>query len=167
MFYRYVYGSVLFLFCYASPIDSTLCEMFTHIFGVKRVCVRCLHIMMTSSNGNISALLPLVRGIHRSPVNSPHKDQCRWALMFSLICARINGWVNDREAGDLRRYRAHYDVIVMFRGYLTDSGAIVSLSPVPEICTEGYGSNWSLPKHKKVPIIWTYLGLYGTICILN
>ena len=33
--------------------------------------------------------------------------------MFSLICARINGWVNNREAGDLRRYRAHYDVIVM------------------------------------------------------
>ena len=34
--------------------------------------------------------------------------------MFTLICARINGWVNNREAGDLRRYRAHYDVIVMF-----------------------------------------------------
>ena len=32
--------------------------------------------------------------------------------MFTLICARINGWVNNREAGDLRRYRAHYDVIV-------------------------------------------------------
>ena len=25
----------------------------------------------------------------------------------------MNGWVNNREAGDLRRYRAHYDVIVM------------------------------------------------------
>ena len=35
--------------------------------------------------------------------------------MFSLICARINGWVNTREAGDLRRNRAHYDVIV--RGF--------------------------------------------------
>ena len=33
--------------------------------------------------------------------------------MFSLICARINDWVNNREAGDLRRYRGHYDVIVM------------------------------------------------------
>ena len=54
---------------------------------------------------------PFVRGIHRSPVNSPHKGQ--EALMFSLICARINGWVNNREAGDLRRHRAHYDVIVM------------------------------------------------------
>ena len=47
------------------------------------------------------------------PVNSPHKGQWRGALMFTLICDRINGWVNNRQAGDLRRHRAHYDVIVM------------------------------------------------------
>ena len=56
---------------------------------------------------------PFVRGIHRSPVNSPQKGQWRGALMFSLICARINGWANNREAGDLRRHQAHCDVIVM------------------------------------------------------
>ena len=56
---------------------------------------------------------PFVRGIHRSPVNSPHKGQWRGALMFTLSCARINGWVNNREAGDLRRHHGHYDVIVM------------------------------------------------------
>ena len=56
---------------------------------------------------------PFVRRIHRSPVNSPHKGQWRGALMFSLICVWINGWVNNREAGDLRRYRAHHDVTVM------------------------------------------------------
>ena len=56
---------------------------------------------------------PFVRGIHRSPVNSPHKGQWRGALMFSLIYVWINDWVNNREAGDLRRYRAHSDVIVM------------------------------------------------------
>ena len=50
---------------------------------------------------------------HRSPVNSPQKGQWRGALMFSLICVWINGWVNNREADDLRRYGAHYDVIVM------------------------------------------------------
>ena len=33
--------------------------------------------------------------------------------MFSLICAWINGWVNNREAGELRRHCAHYDVTVM------------------------------------------------------
>ena len=52
---------------------------------------------------------PFVRGIHRWP----HKGQWRGALMFSLICTWINGWVNTREAGDLRRRRAHYDVTVM------------------------------------------------------
>ena len=39
---------------------------------------------------------PFVWEIHRSPVNSPHKGQWRGALMFTLICARINGWVNNR-----------------------------------------------------------------------
>ena len=56
---------------------------------------------------------PFVRGIHRSPVNSPHKGQWRGALMFSLISVWIDGWVTNDEAGDLRRHRAHYDVIVM------------------------------------------------------
>ena len=55
---------------------------------------------------------PIVRGIHRSPGNFPHKGQWRGALMFSLICVWINAWVNYREANDLRRYHAHYDVIV-------------------------------------------------------
>ena len=54
-----------------------------------------------------------VWGIHRSPVNSPQKGQWRGALMFSLICIRINGWVNNREAGDLRHHRAPYDVTLM------------------------------------------------------
>ena len=49
---------------------------------------------------------PFLRGIHRSPVNSPHKGQWRGALMFTLICVWINGWVNNREVGDLRRLRA-------------------------------------------------------------
>ena len=57
---------------------------------------------------------PFVREIHRSPVNFPHKGQWRGALMFSLIYAWINDWVNNREAGDLRRQHGHYDVIVMF-----------------------------------------------------
>ena len=62
---------------------------------------------------------PFVREIHRSPVNFPHKGQWRGALMFSLIYAWINDWVNNREAGDLRRQHGHYDVIVMVQ-----SGAI-------------------------------------------
>ena len=54
-----------------------------------------------------------VRGIHRPPVNSPHKGQWRGALLFSMICVWINGWVNNREAGDLRRHNTHYDAVVM------------------------------------------------------
>ena len=55
---------------------------------------------------------PFVRGIHRSSVISPHKGQWCGALMLSLICAWINGWVNNREAGDLRRHCGHYDISV-------------------------------------------------------
>ena len=56
---------------------------------------------------------PFVRGINRSPVNSLYKGQWRGAVMFSLICAWINGWVNNGEAGDLRRHRVLYDVTAM------------------------------------------------------
>ena len=56
---------------------------------------------------------PFVRGIHGSPVNSPRKGQWRGALMFSLICGWLNNWVNNSDAGDLRRHRAQYDVTVM------------------------------------------------------
>ena len=57
--------------------------------------------------------LPFVWGIQWSPVNSPHKDQWRGALMFYLICAWTNNWVNNRDAGDLRRHSTHYDVTLM------------------------------------------------------
>ena len=56
---------------------------------------------------------PFVREIHRSPVNSPHQGQWRGALMFSLICDWITGWVNNHESGDLISHRAHYDVTVI------------------------------------------------------
>ena len=63
---------------------------------------------------------PFVRGIHRYPVNSPHKSQWRGALIFSLISALIKGWVNNGDAGDLGSYRAHYDVIVMSQSNLVN-----------------------------------------------
>ena len=69
-----------------------------------------------------SALLALCVGNSPVPVTSPHKCQWRGALMFSLIYARINDWVNNREAGDVRRQRGHYDVIVM---YIADTRALL------------------------------------------
>ena len=71
---------------------------------------------------------PFVWGIHRSPVNSPHKDQRRGALVFSLICAWINGWVNNRKASDLRRHPAYYDVTLM---WTNDQTVHCRISPSP------------------------------------
>ena len=75
---------------------------------------------------------PFVRRIHRSPVNSPHKGQWRGVLMFSVICVWINGWVNNRQAGDLRHYHAHYDVIVM----------AINVQGCKCIIKRGYGLFW-------------------------
>ena len=61
-----------------------------------------------------SALLALGAGnLYRSLTNFPHKGEWRGAMIFSLICAWINGWVNNRETGDLRCHRVHYDVNAM------------------------------------------------------
>ena len=71
-------------------------------------------ILMTSSNGSIFRVTgPLWGGIHRSPMDSPLKGYWRGALMFTLICNWTNGWANNRDAGDLRRHRAHYGATVM------------------------------------------------------
>ena len=56
---------------------------------------------------------PYVRGIHRPPMDSPHKGQWRRAWIVSLIYAWTNGWANNRNAGDFRRYRTHNDVNVI------------------------------------------------------
>ena len=55
----------------------------------------------------------LVRGTHRSLVNSPHKGQWRVALTVSLICAWTNSWANNRDAGDLRSHHSNYDATVV------------------------------------------------------
>ena len=87
-------------------------------------------VMMTSSNGNIFRVTGPFCGNSPVPVKSPHKCQWRGALMFSLIYAWINDWVNNREAGDLRRHRGHYDVTVMIvwhvTWYNTDCGKCTS-----------------------------------------
>ena len=72
--------------------------------------------MMKSSNGNIFHVTGPLCGEFTGPGEFPqHKGQWRGALMFTLICVWINGWVNNHEAGDLRRYRVHYDIIVMMK----------------------------------------------------
>ena len=70
---------------------------------------------------------PFVCGIRRSPVNAPHKGLWRGSMMFSLICAWMKAWVNNREAGDLRRHCAHNDVsrCTRFCWFLFCSGYII------------------------------------------
>ena len=72
-----------------------------------------------------SVLLAICAGNSPVPGEFPHKGQWRGALMFSLIYARINGWVNTGEAGDLRRYRVHCDVTVMYGGAIRTRVACV------------------------------------------
>ena len=89
----------------SSDNDSTRCRLSgsLHTLGAYDDVIKWKH---------FPRYWPFVRGIHRSPVNSPHKGQWRGALAFSLFCVWINGWVNNREAGDLRRLSRHYDVTV-------------------------------------------------------
>ena len=75
--------------------------------------VSSYEILMTSSNGNIFRVTGSLCG-KTSP--SPHKGQLRGTLVFSLICAWINRWANNRNDGDLRRHRAHYDANVIYKG---------------------------------------------------
>ena len=71
---------VLFWLCY---IDYAIYiyHIYQSSFIDHRASVQC---MMTSSNDKkFRVTVPSVRGIQRSPVNSPHKGQWRGALMFS------------------------------------------------------------------------------------
>ena len=99
---------MLNILSWAFPVKSTSNKCSKPSFIIVRIGSWRRHQMET-----FSALLAIVRG-HRPPVNSPHKGHWRRAVIFLMICAWINGWVNNREAGDLRRHRTHYDVTVMW-----------------------------------------------------
>ena len=94
-----------------------------------------------------SALLAICAG------NSPVPGE-RGALMFSLICVWINGWVNNGEAGNLRRYRAHYDVILMSNEnmvwYLITCNDISMIADIHDYTTRRSGNmNLYVPKCNK------------------
>ena len=54
-----------------------------------------------------------MKWLHRSQVNSPHKGQWRAALIFALICAWRNGWVNNRYTSNLGRHCTHFGVMAI------------------------------------------------------
>ena len=96
------------------PFDNVMMMMHN-----DDVCINKIHFIQFVTHSwwrhqmeTFSALLAICAGNSPAP-GEQHEGQWRGALMFSLICAWINGWVNNGEAGDLRCHRAHYDVIVM------------------------------------------------------
>ena len=124
-----------------------------------------------------SASLAFERGNHRWPVDSPPKgpvtrkmspfkdaimsqSQWRGALMFSLICAWIKYWVNNREAGDLRRHQAHYGVIVM--SYYSDvriRAKPSQIAGVSIVCSTVY-SGADQSKHQSSPSLAFVRGIH-------
>ena len=90
---------------------------------------------------------PFVWGIYWPPVNFPHEGQWRGALVFSLIGAWINDWVNNREAGDLWCHRTHYDVtIVTYRCFMINL----------HVSVRGFPLRWSDPntQNSDSPAAW-------------
>ena len=76
--------------------------------------------------------------VGNSPVTGEFLAQrpVTWSFDVSLTCARINDLVNNREAGDLRRHRANYDVTVM-TSYIMFHNADPSLTSVLDWTTYG------------------------------
>ena len=114
---------------FAEDVLTTFCSYFSSSSYKFRISIKVLHVNIFRNQPlpplcvqmhddvikwkHFPCYWPCVWRISRSPVNSPHKGEWCGALMYSLICVWINGWVNNREACDLRRYRAHYGVTVM------------------------------------------------------
>ena len=89
------------LLLYSSPAVSA-----GHVVPWRRHQLETFNALLAIGSGNslVTGEFPTQRPVTRS---------------FSLICARINGWVNNCEAGDLRHHRTHYEVNVMHGNSIT------------------------------------------------
>ena len=68
---------------------------------------------MTSSNGDVFCVTGPLCGEfpgHRWIPHTKADDAELWCFLWSAPW--INGWLNNREAGDLRRYRVHYVIVI-------------------------------------------------------
>ena len=86
--------------------------------------------MLSQQIETFSALLALCA--RNSPVTGEYPSQrpVTRSLMYLMICAWTNGWVNNRNAGDLRRHRAHYDITVMMFLYALNFVSVAVLATV-------------------------------------
>ena len=71
-----------------------------------------------------SALLAICAGNSPAPGEFPVQRPVTRSFDVFLDL-RLNNWINNREAGDLRRHRSHYDVIVMVSSQWTSSTIIL------------------------------------------
>ena len=115
-------------------------------------------LMMTSSNENIFRVTGHLCGEFTGPGEFPTQRPVTRIFDVSLICVWINGWINNREAGDLRRYRAHSDVIVMCCGYsfcepLPLRGMLLWGCHMSSICPWLFCVLWCNEKHNRMASI--------------
>ena len=109
---------------YSIWTNISICNCYIFVLFSTLFCTYPFNLMMTSSNVNIFGVT----------------GQWRGALMFSLICAWLNGWVNNGEVGDLRHHRAHYGVTVVFWWLVWSVSASLAVGKVTRTClTESGG----------------------------
>ena len=102
-------------------------------------------VMMTSSNGNIFRVTGHLCGEFTDPRWIPHtkaSDAELWCFLKTLVW--INDWVNNGEAGDLRRYRAHYVVTVMWCSKNKWLGEWQDGRPCCKYIKKYYSSKWRI-----------------------
>ena len=99
------------------PLNKNVLPEFSNVPNVVTVLWKLSHISHTwwrHQNGNIVRVTGHLCGEFTGPRWIPRtkaSDAMLWCFLWSA--SEYNGSVNNREAGDLRRYRAHHDVTVM------------------------------------------------------
>ena len=121
-----------------------------------------------------SASLALRAG--NSPVTGEFPTQSPVTRSFDVLFdLRLNnGWVNNRDAGDLRRHRAHYDVTVMawfYRGLIWNQVKIASvvISLSVQNMSPFIFSTWRRRVFNPtlVPTTWLFPIVYSTCVVLR
>ena len=127
---------------------------------------KILNLMTSSKWKHFPRYWPFVWGIHRSPVNSyPQRPVTRSFDIF-LICAPTNGWANNRDAGDLRRHRAHYEIIVMnCRLAMLLHDCVIKWKHFPRYWPFVWGIHRS-PEGLVLLMIWIHIQSYEHTCVM-
>ena len=132
-----------------SPVRSFL-------FHVRAIQQKVIKIMMTPSNGNVFRVSGPLWGEFTGDRWTP---RTKASGAFSLICAWTNDRVRNRDACDLRRHRAHYDVSVMYQLGLN----IIRVSLQESVNILGLASLTSFPSK----INWWNMPTNFSICSFN